>query len=446
MTVTRRGRLAAVVCLGICMGAPAAARADEPAGEVAPAPALDSPELEARFQQALDAFAAGRFAEAAAGFEDVAARSIHPDRKITAAEMARQARARVEAVFVPAPVPRHGDAQLTPQSRDGRYMLLIGTTLLGLSLYGPTLISAADASGKTGVGLYMLGAGGSFFVPYLVTRTSPVTWGMSDAWWHGATSGALHGAMALAIGDSDVDTTAMLTALSLGSLGEGTLATLWAQATDASPGLTNVMGKGSDFGAAFGAGLAAIVLPADQVTTRSMSIAGLAGTGAGYLLGWEYAQKRDVTWGDAEVLSDAGLLGAAVAAVPLVLGQPDNYRVVVGTLVGGAALGLVAGDRLLEGRDFSPGQGVVMELSSIAGGLVGAGLGYLISPSDDDSAEGKIITTGAALGGVGGFALAYLGLDTRAQRPDGAQAPALTLQLAPDLAPGRKGLVLAGRF
>jgi hypothetical protein len=108
--------------------------------------------------------------------------------------------------------------------------------------------------------------------------------------------------------------------------------------------------------------------------------------------------------------------------------------------------GLYLGDRLLDGHDFTPGQGIVVELSSMAGALVGGGLGYLVTPGDSDSTDAKIIATGAVLGAVAGFGLSYTGLDTETRRPDGTRAPGLSLQLAPDLAPGHKGLVLAGAF
>src|SRR5207244_2125216 len=101
--------------------------------------------------------------------------------------------------------------------------------------------------------------------------------------------------------------------------------------------------------------------------------------------------------------------GAYVAAMPLIYGEVANYHVDAAVLVAGTLGGLYLGDRLLDGHDFTPGQGIVVELSSIAGGLVGGGLGYLVTPGDDDGTDAKIIATGAVLGAVAGFSLSYTG-------------------------------------
>jgi hypothetical protein len=450
-----------VAKVALAQEAPPAPPSPPPAGEAAPSAqppaATDPPEIENRYQQAMSDFAAGRFAEAAAGFEDVAARSVDPGRKATATEMARQSRARASGSPATAPVAPGApgvpgapeDARLNTRSRDGRYVLLVGTTLVGLGLYGPTLPILVDSdSDKTNVGLYMLGAGTSFFLPYMLTRDEPVSWGMADAWLYGSTRGALHGFFVLGLGKSDSDTVTdkqVFSALTLGSLAEGTAFTLWARETDASAGLTNSMGRGSDFGIGYGLGLTSLVLPDDSLTLRWASASGLIGAGVGYGAGWYYGQLRKPTWGDIEVLRTAGILGAYTSAVPLIYAEADNRRVIVATLLAGATAGLVAGDRLLDGRDFTAGQGIITELSTLAGGLAGAGLGYLLAPeTTDGDTEAKIIATGAILGATGGFLLTYLGLDTKVQVTE--QAPAVTLHIGPDLTPDRRGLVAAGTF
>jgi hypothetical protein len=451
---------AGVVCVALLVASAGAVRADEPvpvAPQVeTPAPAGDPAEVDARFQQAVADFAAGRFAEAAAGFDAVAAASVDPGQRATAIEMARQARARMVAPppggmvspyapNPPAPLPAN-DAKLDAQSRDGRYMLLVGTTLIGLSLYGPSLVAVSNSEGKTAVGLYMLGAGASFFVPYVLTRDEPVTWAMTDAWWYGGTRGALHGLLALDVADSDPDSDASLTAASIGSLVEGTGFTVWAKLTDATPGLTNVMGKGADFGAAVSLGVASIIMPDSAWDENAASASALIGAGAGFVLGNVYGHARDMTWGDGEVLRATGLLGAYAAALPLIYGEADDRRVIAGTLVAGGLAGLYLGDRLLDGHDFSAGQGIVVELSTYAGALAGAGLGYLVSPDDNDTAEAKIIATGVILGAIGGFTASYMGLDTEARRPDPKAPPGVALHIAPDLTADRKGIVVAGSF
>lgn len=461
---------------GVWLAAAASAHAQAPQPEAPPAPppapaptaSADAPEVDARYSQAMTDFAAGSFADAAAGFDDVVAKTNDPGRKATATEMGKQARARIstvpasgvggppgvspagtgEAPPAGAPVDKPEDARLDQKSRDGRYVLLIGTTVMGLALYGPTLaVLAEDSSSKTEVGMYMLGAGSSFFVPYLLTRNEPVSWGMSDAWLYGSTRGALHGffLLALAGNNSNPSDKEVFSTLSLASLAEGTGFTLWAQGTHASAGLTNSMGGGSDFGIGFSLGLSSLVLPDDSLGLRWAGIAGLSGAAVGYGAGYWWGSLRNPTWGDATVLRTAGTLGAYVGAVPMILGEVDNRQAWAATLMLGAAGGLVLGDRLLEGHDFTTGQGIVTELATLAGGLAGGGLGYLVSPDNNDTAQMKIMATGAVLGAAGGFALTYLGLDTTA-KPAPQAAPSVTLHIGPDLAHDHKGLVAAGTF
>lgn len=418
----------------------------------APVP-VDPPEVDAQFQQAMNNFAAGRFAEAAASFDGVAATSNDPARKATAIEMSRQARSRIQATppadtvetTPPAPV----DGRLNQRSRDGRYVLLLGTTLMGVTLYGPTLAVLADSSSeKTSVGMYMLGAGSSFFVPYLLSRDEAISWSMADAWLYGSSRGALHGAFLLMLAgeNNDASEQQIFGAMTLASIAEGTGFTLWARETNATAGLTNSMGRASDFGIGYALGLSSIVLPDDSLGTRWVGASGLVGAGLGYGAGYYYGKLRNPTWGDAEVLRTAGILGAYASGVPLILGEVENRHAVALTLMAGATAGLVIGDRLLEGRDFTTGQGVVVELSTLAGGLTGAGLAYLISPEDTSgTTEVKMLATGAVLGAAGGFLLTYNGLDTRV-RPSPQSAPSLTLHVAPDLSHDRKGVVASGTF
>jgi hypothetical protein len=234
--------------------------------------------------------------------------------------------------------------------------------------------------------------------------------------------------------------------LTLGSLVEGTGFTLWARQMNASAGLTNSMGRASDFGIGYALGLSSIVLPDDDIGPRWAGASGLVGAGVGYGLGYYYGKLRNPTWGDVEVLRTVGVLGAYGSAVPLIVGEVENRQAIALTLMAGATAGLVVGDRLLDGHDFTTGQGVVVELSTLAGGLTGAGLAYLLTPDDtSNTGEAKVLAIGAALGAAGGFVLTFNGLDTRV-RPSPQSAPSLTLHIGPDLAHDRKGLVAAGTF
>jgi hypothetical protein len=416
-----------------------------PPSSVPPAPiAIDSAAVEARFQAAVDAMIDRRFAESAALFDAVAAESVDPMRRDAALEMSRQARARATVTAAP-PVER--PREITPRAGNGRYGLLASTAVLGVGLYGPSLMVVGDSDDpKTSLGLYMLGAGGSFFGSYLATHDAAITPSMTDAWIHGATRGAWHGynALALAGGESnDADLRATFGSLSLGSIAEGTGFALFARETAATTGLTNAMGKASDFGSLLALGLSATLVPDDaDLTPRAVAGVSLLGAGLGYVAGYGYAQRRDVTWGDGEAMRASLMVGLSVASVPLVIAEAEDRRAIAGTLVVGASAALVVGDQLLRDRDFSAGQGIVMEVSTLAGGLVGAGLGYLISP-DEESAMAKVVVTGAAIGTVAGFAIPFVGFDTRPRATGGVPA---SVQIVPTMSSEQRGVTILGTF
>jgi hypothetical protein len=289
----------------------------------------------------------------------------------------------------------------------------------------------------------MLVAGASFLLPYFATRDEEVTWGMTDAYWYGATRGAFHGELVLALLHPESETDQQVFgAMSLGSILEGAGATYWAAQTHASAGLTNAISKGADYGALFGMGIAGTIGGNHSQSTQGLAASGLIGAAAGVFGGYELGVHRDLTWGDSEAMRAAGYVGVGIAAVPLILGDATNVRIVLPTLMAGAAAGLYTGDRLLDGHHFTAGQGVVTELSTLAGAGVGAGLGYLVSSNDDSG--GKVIIVGTVLGAIGGFTLAYLGLDTTA--PSAPGATPISVHIVPQITPEQKGLTIAGAF
>src|SRR5262249_7886421 len=155
----------------------------------------------------------------------------------------------------------------------------------------------------------------------------------------------------------------------------GTAMALWTHHAHASTGVTNAISKGGDFGGLFGLGLAFALLDAESETypppdhSRAYAGSALLGSGIGIAAGYQYAKRRDLTWGDSEVLRSTLMIGAYTAYVPLVLGEVDSERGAVGALMAGGAVGLAVGDYLLRDRNYSAGQGIVQELSPIAGGL-----------------------------------------------------------------------------
>ena len=223
------------------------------------------------------------------------------------------------------------------------------------------------------------------------------------------------------------------------------------------------MALGGDFGLLFGMGIAHLTgldlhdrqsdLNMNDNGARLLLVSGLLGNVGGVIRGKVLAEQSGarLTWGDGEVNRAAGLLGALSGA---------GDRRLVRRLRQGPIAGLRRGDD--DGRRARPvprppprpcgttsrvGRAVLVDLGTLAGGLLGAGITYLATPDGTDDATPFL--TAAAGGAVLGFALTTYSLgvpgslDATAARGPSGFAP----QLVPMLGrAGQRGVALAGMF
>ena len=61
----------------------------------------------------------------------------------------------------------------------------------------------------------------------------------------------------------------------------------------------------------------------------------------------------------------------------------DNEKAYTAASMLGALAGLGLGNKLVQGKDFTTDQGKFTLLSELAGGMLGLGVAYLISPDED---------------------------------------------------------------
>ena len=61
------------------------------------------------------------------------------------------------------------DKESNTINQEGRAELLWGLTLTGLACYAPASFNVTNTTGTTAIGLYMLTAAASFFIPYALT-------------------------------------------------------------------------------------------------------------------------------------------------------------------------------------------------------------------------------------------------------------------------------------
>ncbi|MBW3551971.1 MAG: hypothetical protein KY466_00600 [Gemmatimonadetes bacterium] len=313
--------------------------------------------------------------------------------------------------------------------RSGRYVLLATSTAAGLGFYGwavPYALDIEDTKGQ--VGLYMLVSAASFFGPWLWSADRPVTLGMANGAFWGASRGIVHGIGLHRIVAGEVqclpgdfgcsereswERGRVATAL-VASLSEGIGALAWAKAAQATAGDAHLVGVASDFGAV-GAVALGVLAGSDDLGASAYWGFSLAGAAAGVGGGVALRARRDYSWGDVEVFRAAGLLGAytGIAAADIV--GSDEARLFAGLGLAGGTAGLILGDRLVRDRDIGAGQGLLVDLGTVAGGLLGLGVAVLVS--DESSSSETIFLSLSTLGAWSGFAATYGSLEER-PRPD----------------------------
>lgn len=301
-------------------------------------------------------------------------------------------------------------------NQEGRYLLLGTTTMLGITFYGFAVPAVLDIdNARVNLATYMFTAGASFVGPYLYTRSRPVTYGMANAGFWGATRGLSHGAYLANTLDSTPSERGTIGAMMAASVGEGLFGYTWARRTDMTAGRVHTIGNYGDYGAATAGQLLLVTQPDDD---RLIFGTLLAGSIAGVVAGAQWSPSFPYTWGDAEVERAAYFLGAAHGAVVYDWfwgdgGDDNDLRALGALLMAGSVTGTALVHRALDGRDFSVGEGVLVELGAVAGGLLGMGVGVLAGPEDTD--ETFLFTLGAA-GADLGFVILYHSLGDNARK------------------------------
>jgi hypothetical protein len=107
------------------------------------------------------------------------------------------------------------------------------------------------------------------------------------------------------------------------------------------------------------------------------------------------------TRGDAYLLRAATILGAYVPLAIVDLAGSESDKTYTAASMIGAAAGIGLGHHLAGGRDLTAGQGTLITLGELAGGLLGLGIAVLVS--DDDSDNSALYLSSSALGAAVGF-------------------------------------------
>ncbi len=436
-----------LVLAGLAVARPAAAQPEAPVppADMAAA-ATPSAAVEDRFDVAVRLLVEGNALKAEEILREVAADPADAQR----ASLARSLLGRLERA-------RLAKEKATAKSdrQEGRTALLATSTAAGLILYGAGVPEVLDINDtRATVGLYMVTAGGSFLLPYFVTADMPVSWGMSNMAFHGATRGAGHGVLLTNLLSDNVSGDMALAAAMSGSVLEMVTGAWYGHSAGLSAGEGHLMGVGADFGLGYASAFASTVAwdSSGSGFRRVVSGSALAGTALGFVAAEVYRGQRHVTWGDAEFLRTTGLLGAFaglnVADWTGMMDTQASERYVPATIAIGSLASLALGDYLGKDEDFAVGESLLIDLGSVTGGLLAAGLTYLVG---DFSDETPYFTAGL-VGAATGYGLSYV-----AQAAPGVKRSALWIEQQfrglplPQLAPwagadGARGVALGARF
>lgn len=294
-------------------------------------------------------------------------------------------------------------------------------TLLGITLYGPAFAATVADRPVPAAAAYMVMAGGSFFAAAELAREMQITEAMEMLATRAPILGAAAGAAAqyAMTGKNDYAAGIFFGSL-LGTTGALTLGRR----------LSTGAAMASVFGAEVTAGLAVGTMYAFDQDYGNARARAAVGAGAGILgmqLGAMYGtySRYNVTAGDVRALWTSGLIGAATGGAFVANGHPGHKTATLAVL-GGSAVGLVAGDRLLVRRiDHTPSEGTLVGVAGIAGGLMGGGVAVLVGSSD------RFNAATAALGAVGAASGVWMVERWMGSRPDAGRRVSERLRVSP---------------
>jgi hypothetical protein len=397
-----------VLAMGVCAFAPGVSAAAGPA-EREPAAAVDE---EAALDAALALCDQGRTDECLAQLDALATDAQWPRVRTQARTIAARMRtASGPATPVQETAPQSAlPDDVTPTDRDegGRILTLTTAAALGLSLYGPTMLILTEPDdGRTAVGLYMLTAGVSFAVPYALSSEG-VPWGAANLGYYGGTRGALHGMLLAGLLGGTETTTKGAFGGAMGlSVLEGALGIVLGESQQVTPGEANAIGVGNDIGMFLMAmGWVAAADSVELDSPRGPAATMLVGAAAGAFGGLQLAHIDGLSWGDAETIRTAAILGGFAGGTIYAFADPQpDSATALGSLLGlGAIAGAVVGERLVVDRELSAGRAQLIELATYAGALAGAGTVFLLGGD-----AGRDYLTGLTIGGAAGFGLVFAG-------------------------------------
>ncbi|HEV7838401.1 MAG TPA: hypothetical protein VGO75_10085 [Gemmatimonadaceae bacterium] len=295
---------------------------------------------------------------------------------------------------------------------NARNAFVRGQTVDGLLFYAPAFATAIANDGAAATAGYLVVAGGTFFAASEISRRMFISRPMNDLAFNLGHNGSLAGWATMYLLGGERHTQA--TGAFVGGLAGAALGLKLGRGMTESDAVGAAFG--SDVGALIGWGTTEALRgerTCSQPTTglpscgRRLSdkaeVALILASGIiGYPLGVLYPRNAsyNVTPGDIQTLWPS--LGIGVTAAAAFISDNPSSSAVAATLTGGAIIGIIMGDRVFVRRyDHTKAEGGQVTLGTIAGGLMGAGVGYLTDTnSPDPHVVYGLASAGALLGAI----------------------------------------------
>lgn len=321
-----------------------------------------------------------------------------------------------------------GEATGAGGTHDAKPLFLASSWLMGLAFYGWAVPVLAEVEGGDSfAGVYLLTAGASTILPMLATHGQQVSDAAAVLWIYGSTRGIAHGAMVPYLSEESPDSKAQLGCALGFSLAEGIAGFSFAQASHMRTGSAGTYVTGGDFGLLYGLGFADLANTDLGGTATAMLLGSALGLAGARVLD----VRRDYTYGDGAVMRMAGWVGGfAGVAAATIAGGSNRHDNGVALAMAGGVVGLAIGDRLVSGTQFTFGQSVVVDVSTVAGGLMGLGVGFILPQGDSGEHQDEVLTTSSSIGTMLGFALGY-SLQLDQARAANADRSSWRLELSP---------------
>ena len=301
--------------------------------------------------------------------------------------------------------------EIVKLNQEGRIYLISSSTIISLAFYGWAVPASLDVQdGTTMLTLYMATAASGILIPYFMTNNARVSIGDAAMTSAGQFVGIMHGAAIPYLFQKDPDHTAILGSMFLFSVAEGIAGYQISRNYNYYDGKGLLIRNANFMGAGWGTMLSGGLDLFEQSKIREFLALSLISSAAFDVAAANMADNQFLTSGDVDMITTPFVLGAMAGASIGMIADLNNFR----TMFYGASLLSLAGGAygyyLTEGYDFSSFDGAITELATLGGGLIGAGVGYLISSSNIDKPGEQIfrdVITCSSIAGIGTYAICY---------------------------------------